>query len=193
VLRADGLFASFLAPPEGGIVTLRHAPRSMRTGALVSVAALVVVAAVTALGRGRQLPDVTARDAAGTRGVLHFAPAAVVVAVVAASWAADVGGWRADRRASGLDAAAARAWAGEAFAAYRAGALDPAVRLLQAARDRSPEDATICFRLGVVERARGRYNDARAAFELALEIDPSMTPARDALRAISESHERGKE
>ncbi|MGH2570081.1 MAG: tetratricopeptide repeat protein, partial [bacterium] len=107
--------------------------------------------------------------------------------------AADAGGWRADRETSGLDAAAARAWAGEAFAAYRAGALDQAAQLLQAARERLPGDATICFRLGIVERARGRYNDARAAFELALGIDPSMTSARDALRAISESLERGKE
>ena len=87
VLRADGLFASFLAPEQGGTVTLRHAPRSLRMGVLASAAALVVVAVVTVMGRGRRLPHVTARDGASARAVLRFAAPVLATVVVVASWA----------------------------------------------------------------------------------------------------------
>jgi len=194
VLRADGLFTSFFAPEEGGTVTLRHAPRSVRTGAIVSLIAALGIAALAVRGRGFLLPSLAVRESSGALGLAgNLAPILIGAVLLVLSWSGDEGGWRADRRASTLDAAAARAWMSEAFAAYEAGSLDFAARLLRAAETRTPWDAIVSFRLGVVERARRRYNDARAAFERALEADPSMTPARDALETLRETLQSSEE
>jgi hypothetical protein len=187
VLRADGLFVSFFAPSDGGTVRLRHAPRSVRTGAIVSAVALVILVGLLVYGRRLRLPKHEVRpEAAGVGPIGNAIPVAIAAAVITGSWVSDIGGWSDDRQASTLSAAAARAWVDEAHAAYKAGALDPAAQLLRSAQDRAPRDASIPYRLGVVEQARGRYNVARTAFERALELDPSMASARDALRAMNE-------
>ncbi len=194
VLRADGLFVSFFAPSDGGTVTLRHAPPELRTGGIVSVIVLIVVVALAAMSRKWKLPPLglgAARDGVGR--MRNLAPVAFAVALVAVSRVTDSGAWSHDQRDSTLGAAAARSWTNEAFAAYNGGALDDAANLLEAARELVPYDVNVHYRLGVVERARGRYNDARVAFERALEIDPSMAPARDALRALRESLESRQE
>ena len=79
--------------------------------------------------------------------------------------------------------AAARAWTSEAEAAYRAGALEAAAVLLEHSA-RISETAQTRYRLGLVERSRGRNEAARTCFERALQLDPAMQAAREALEGL---------
>jgi hypothetical protein len=181
VLRADGLFLGFVAPDEGGTIVLRHAPASVRNGAVLSVAALLLFVALSfAVRRGRDpepAPD-------SHRPIPRFLPLGLVAAAVAVSLVSrlgDVGNASRDRADSSLAAAAARSWSDEARAANAAGAREAARDLLLRAEAVRPDDPSLPYRRGLVERAAGNLPAARAAFQRALEIDPSHGPARSAL------------
>jgi hypothetical protein len=157
VFRADGLFAAFVAPASGGTVELRHEPRSVTTGAVISLVSLLAWGALFAAA-GRR-PAIGLVPEPGPGGALRNAlPFAAVLAVVLISFAANAGDARGDLAASGLRGEAARAWVDEAFAARRAGALDDALRLLEAAQRLRPDDAAIQRRIELVkeEIAGGR-------------------------------------
>lgn len=47
-----------------------------------------------------------------------------------------------------------------------------------------PTRAAVQFRLGSVLERSGRTDEARAAYEASLELDPSLQPAKDALKAL---------
>jgi hypothetical protein len=151
VLRADGLFAAFVAPPAGGPVELRHAPGSLRAGAAISALSLLAWIVLFALAGRRDAPAPAEESGTGgaARNVIPFAAAAAIVLV---SFAANVGGVRQDLAASGLRGEAARAWVDEAFAARRAGALPDALRLLEAAQRLQPGDAAIQRRIELVKQ-----------------------------------------
>jgi hypothetical protein len=176
VVRADGLFAAFAAPPEGGAVTLEHAPGSVRAGAAVSAAALLALAALAAAARGRRLP--AAPDGGSVRAAAVWAPAAAAAAIAAGSVIAGVGDVRRDRADASLEAAAVRAWSDEALAARRAGAIEPAARLLRHAASVRPDHAATLHRLGLVERELGREAEAQAALERAAALDPALAVPR---------------
>jgi tetratricopeptide (TPR) repeat protein len=191
ILRADGLFLAFVATAEGGSVELRHAPRSVRRGAIVSAAALACVLVAMLLARGRRIPGLPSH----VRPVPHAARWVVVTApilLVAVCILADVGGASADRARSSLAAAAAQSWSAEALAALRAGATEEAVRLSRIAASRDANDASLAYRLGLAERAAGRPSAARDAFQRALAIDGSFAPAQAALSHESEAPKAAK-
>ncbi|MBZ0269318.1 tetratricopeptide repeat protein [bacterium] len=97
--------------------------------------------------------------------------------IAAASWLGGVGDVRKERQGATLDAVAARAWSGEASAAFRAGAYAPAADLLRMASRFAEHDAVIHYRLGLALRRSGREKEAVAAFRRALEIDPELDAA----------------
>lgn len=200
VVRADGLFLAFIAPTEGGTVVLRHAPASVRTGALLSGMGLLLCVVGVWMTR-RDGPDLRAavrnderrnhtrneRSATGSSTAWSVATLSVLLLVgvtIGISWRLDVGEWSAERERSSLPAAAVRAWTGEAGAAFSAGAWDGAARLLRAAAARTPGSAEIYYRLGLVEQRGDHPAAARAAFEQALAVDPNFEPARQALREM---------
>ncbi|MFN8178121.1 MAG: hypothetical protein U0167_09335 [bacterium] len=185
LMRADGLFLAFAAPPEGGTVELRHAPASVARGAAISgLAILLVIAGALAL-RGRRWAALPPESRPGL-APWGWAVAAAVMAAVSAS--VDTGGVRADRREATLDAAATRSWSDEALGALQAGVPEEAARLLRAAVSREPVDAMLHYRLGVAERAAGRTQAARVEFQRALALAPSLREAEASLR-----EEKGKE
>jgi hypothetical protein len=149
VLRADGLFAAFVAPESGGSVELRHEPRSVRVGAALSLASLLAWAVL--LARAGRRPASVAAEPTGVGALRNALPFAAVLVITLASFAADFGDARADLADSGLRGEAARAWVDEAFAARHAGALPDALRLLEAARTLRPEDPAIQRRMDLVK------------------------------------------
>jgi tetratricopeptide (TPR) repeat protein len=184
LFRADGLFVGFAAPPTGGEVRLYHEPDSVRLGAALSLLGLTAFAVLARWPRGAKVRPLPGFLAASVRPAVHVAVIAAPALVIVASWALDVGGARSARREHDLRAAALRSWTEEAHAAYRAGALVPAANLLQRAASLSPRDAQVQYRLGLVEKARGRSTTARAAFRRALSLDPNLTAARSALAEL---------
>jgi hypothetical protein len=183
LLRADGLFLAFVAPEEGGRLRLRHAPSSLRLGAVLSAVGLVAFALAMAIGRRRRTTRVRAAAGAPTWvavPVSRFGAPVVVffsLIVMTTSIAANVGDATAARRASTLSAAAVRSWVGEAGAALRAGATDPAIGLLRIATRFANHDASVHYRLGLALRQAGRSGEAIESFERALAIDPGMSAA----------------
>jgi tetratricopeptide (TPR) repeat protein len=115
-----------------------------------------------------------ARKATRGRSPLDFVAPAAALLVLGVSLTFDVGGWRKEYRASGIEAAAVRSWSDEAFYLYRTGSSEGAAAILEAALRLRPEDARLHHRLGLVESARGRDDAARRAHERARELDPTM-------------------
>ena len=186
VSRAEGLFLAFPAPADGGRVVLRHAPRAVVVGAVLSVVGLALLLGLSLAARSRE-----ARPSTDTwRGSVpaFSAPAVTGIAllIVAFSLVTDAGGWREDRRAATVAAAAVRTWSAEAFGAYQAGALEPAAALLRVAARRASHDTNVHYRLGLVHRAAGRTADARASFERAVSINPEFEAAHIALREMKQ-------
>lgn len=70
------------------------------------------------------------------------------------------------------------------WAHYRLGNLRRAADMLETASDLARGNAEIEYHLGVVYAELGRFNDARAQFNRALEIAPSFGRARTALQAL---------
>jgi hypothetical protein len=186
IVRADGLFVGFAAPPAGGEVRVRHSPASVRRGVLLSLLGLAALAAFTRWPRGAMAHSLPGSSGASAGPIARAVVIAAPLLVIAASGALDVGGARAARSEHSLRTAALRSWTEEAHAAYRAGALGPAAELLQRAASLFPEDAQVQYRLGLVEKARGRSAAARTALERALSLDPNLTAARSALTELSE-------
>lgn len=181
VFRADGLFAAFVAPPGGGTIVLRYAPDSLRQGAVVSIVGLVLLVALVSRLRNVMRLDRSVMQLPTSRSVT-LVTLLVVSSCIAFSAIGDIGGWRSDRADATLEAAAVRAWTGEAEGAFLAGALAPAESLLQTAARRTPHDASLHYRLGLVQRKAGRTAAAIASFERALSEDPDFEPARIAIR-----------
>jgi hypothetical protein len=178
VFRADGLFLAFVAPAGGGTVVLRHAPSSLRAGAALSVAGAALLLVLLLRRRRPGAPPV----AAGATQMPIPAVATPIVTMTALlvavlSLLAGVGDVREERMASGLGVAASRAWSGEAAAAYRAEAYEPAVALLRMASRFADHDAIIRYRLGLALRRAGRETEAIEAFRHALELDPELEAA----------------
>ena len=162
---------------------MRYVPRSVRVGTLVSVIGVLLLGALAY--RWRAAPEPTPPAEPGGGPWSRTAPVAIALVVVIASWASDSGGWREQREASGLSAVAARAWSEEAGAAFAAGALDPALDLLRKSIGRIPDDASLHYRLGLVQEARGDREAAARAFKRAAELSPDFEAARRALRRLS--------
>jgi Flp pilus assembly protein TadD len=97
--------------------------------------------------------------------------------VAALSVLTDVGDVRTERMATGLGAAAARAWSGEASAAYRSEAYEPAIALLRMASRFADHDAVVRYRLGLALRRAGHETEAIEAFRHAHELDPELEAA----------------
>ncbi len=187
ILRAEGLLLGFVAPAAGGTVELKHAPSSVRWGAVVSAAGLALLLGGTLVARRKGLRSTLAPASelpASRRAARFVLTGGAVLAV--GSFLVDLGDAHRDRRESGFQAAAVRSWTGEALAAYQAGALPAAADLLRAAERLSISDPEIPYRLGLVERRAGREGEAQAAFARALDLDPGFAPARDALAADSQ-------
>lgn len=180
--RADGLFLAFPAPESGGGVSVRHLPRTLPWGAGISVVAALLLALLLARGFPGRLPGLPIPDDSASAPRGRWVALGVAALLVAASGAVDRGGWRAERAETSLEGAAVRSWAAEAHAAFRAGVLPQAAKLLDAALARRPDDASLRYRRGLVARSAGDEPVARAAFRAALALDPELTAARDALQ-----------
>jgi hypothetical protein len=181
VYRADGLFVAFEGPTDGGRVTLRYTPRSLRTGTIVSALALLIAFAWWRLP-SRDEPTASV----GTRVPLGTIPMVVAIVLIGSA-IADIGDWRRDHRDSTLTGAAVRQWNRDALSAFQGRAFDPAARLLYRAIEFRPDDAALWFRVGLVEKERGRPNEARRAFDRCLAIDPTATEAQRELDELSVS------
>lgn len=59
----------------------------------------------------------------------------------------------------------------------KAGRLDPAIESLRTAVERNPVSAVAWTELGVTLRMRGNFQDAAAAYERAIAVDPAFAPA----------------
>jgi hypothetical protein len=157
VVRADGLFCAIGAPPGGGEVRMKYAPRALAAGALTSatgvLASILLFIFVFRLRASSQPiprpPDVEPVPAF----VISTVPIATAMIMIV-SLAANTGNWRADRQQSTLAAAAVRAWSAEAQGAYMANAWDAAAMLLERAAKLAPEDEAIQHRQKLVEQKR---------------------------------------
>lgn len=153
VTRADGLFCAIAAPPGGGEVRMKYAPRALVAGATTSAAAVLTSALlfifvirsrtaarlVTSAFDGLSLPTF----------VISAVPIATAMMLIV-SLAANTGNWRADFRQSSLAASAVRAWSAEAQGAYMANAWDAAAALLNEAAKLAPEDEAIRHRQSLI-------------------------------------------
>jgi tetratricopeptide (TPR) repeat protein len=201
VVRADGLLVGFAAPKAGGTIRVRHEPPEVQRGAILSGFSLALaIGAPLILARRRGIGREASRDASLPPFSEHAVPRSAVPAVLALGAVVVgvglvaggmVGKHGAIVKGDGdtIRSAAVRTWCAEAEGAYRARAWDAAVELLERAARVVPEDASIHHRRGLVERERGRPDEARRAFEQAIVLDPSFEPSRTALRATQGSRE----
>ena len=180
--RADGLFVGFFPPANGGRVIVRYAPASLPTGAVVSALGILLAIALATRGGSRG----PTRDPDSIR-VRPIAIVVVTIAVVCASALHLRDEWRGDLRDASLGAAAARTWTADAFGAFRAGEYDPAARFLYQAIEHAPHDASLAYRIGLVEKARGRPDEARRAFERCLTLNPESSEAQRELDELTVS------
>jgi tetratricopeptide (TPR) repeat protein len=197
--RADGLFLGFIAPAHGGSIRVRHEPASVARGAIVSCVslALAVAAAMAWAHRSRAGTGAGGRAAAEPAafarvGVPGWAvPAALSSAIAIAGFGIVTRLHVAvsEKRDDALLSTAVRAWCAEAEGAYRTRSWDAAATLLERAAQAAPGDASIRYRRGLVERDRGRPEEARREFERAIQLDPSLDAPRTALRDLLESGE----
>jgi hypothetical protein len=178
---ADGYFVAFAAPERGGAVRLRYDPPELLRGALLSLAALLV--ALVLLIRSIRATSALRREpeAPGSSLVPAFVPWAVIAGGLLLLLAGAATSFSGTARAlqSPLPQAAVRTWCAEAQGAYRAGAWDAAASLLERAASIAPDDATIEYRQGLVERARERPESANRHFERAAELDPTLQASRE--------------
>ncbi len=177
IVRADGLFVGFAAPEAGGTIRVRHEPPQVRQGAFISGFSLATaVGAALLLARRGRTGRAAIRDASRPPFTEHAVPRGVVPAVLASGFVVVViglvsggtlGRHSAPDAAGGatIRSAAVRTWCAEAEGAYRARAWDAAVGLLERAARVAPDDASIHHRRGLVERERGRPDEARRASE----------------------------
>lgn len=67
----------------------------------------------------------------------------------------------------------------------RAGLHERAVSFYQSATEKAPGEASYFYNLGAAQQFMGHFDDARTAFDRALEIDPSLSKARVARVSIT--------
>ena len=188
VLRAEGLFLA--VPVTRGVtgIALRYIPGAVQRGSIVSIAASLFCVTASFFFRRRRIAGLPSesRELPRSLGATFMAGAALLVGVCTI---VGVGGGKTERARGSLPAAAARSWAGEAFAAFQAGAPAEAAKLLQSAMQADPGEAAYAYRLGLAQRRAGRTEEARSAFRRALEIDAGFAPAIEALREEDASTE----
>ncbi len=184
LIRADGLFLAFVTRGEGGTVELRHAPGSLRRGARISLAAIIVAfLLVLVVGRWKLPSLLRSPYISEAIGIPRAGSSILVLAllIVLSSWLGDVGEWKANFRESRIAPALSRSISEQGLSAYRANAFGPAVRILQVAVSLDPESAPAQYRLGLAQSSLGRRAAARQSLGKALEIDPAFEAARRAL------------
>jgi len=61
---------------------------------------------------------------------------------------------------------------------------DEALRELNQAIEEDPDNAEVCYNLGLVYEAKGEFNQAKTFFQRALEVDPGHKPSEEHLAKL---------